>query len=46
METLSTPTQEPKLEWNQPKLVELDVNNTEGGSNYYTAEGSTYQVPS
>ena len=31
METLSNPEQEPKLQWNQPKLVELDVNSTEGG---------------
>ena len=33
-----TTTQEPKLQWNQPKLVELDVNSTESGAFPYVAE--------
>lgn len=42
MEIPSSSIQEPKLEWSQPKLVELDVNNTEGGTSASYTEDATY----
>ncbi|MFH0709211.1 MAG: hypothetical protein V2A75_03300 [Pseudomonadota bacterium] len=39
METPYSSVQEAKLEWSQPKLVELDVNQTESASLSSPVEG-------